>query len=174
MIFAQSVAGVTPSRFITWFQAQQACANVGKRLPTNAEWQMAAAGTPDTDFADYGSTTCNTDNQEPGVSLTGSRENCVSNYGAFDMVGNVWEWVADWMRDNSGIDGGDESTALYGMDGIFGVNEATPEDDRFPAALIRGSAFFIGPPESGVFTLDAGTAPSISANGVGFRCARNR
>jgi hypothetical protein len=37
-IFARSVAGVTPSRYITWFQAQQALANSGERLPTNAEW----------------------------------------------------------------------------------------------------------------------------------------
>ncbi|MPZ91072.1 MAG: hypothetical protein GEU68_05495 [Actinobacteria bacterium] len=33
-IYARSVAGVTPSRYITWFQAQQALANSGKRLPT--------------------------------------------------------------------------------------------------------------------------------------------
>ena len=46
-IFAVSLAGVTPSARITWFQAQAACANAGKRLPTNAEWQVAVAGTPD-------------------------------------------------------------------------------------------------------------------------------
>src|SRR5262249_10223959 len=46
-ISARSVAGVLPSRLITWFQAQQACRNAGKRLLTSAEWQMAAAGTPD-------------------------------------------------------------------------------------------------------------------------------
>src|SRR5262245_31109443 len=45
-IYARSVPGVTPSRFITYFQAQAALANVGKRLPSNAEWQQAAAGTP--------------------------------------------------------------------------------------------------------------------------------
>ena len=43
MIFARSMVGVTPSAGIDWFQAQQACANAGKRLLTNAEWQMAAA-----------------------------------------------------------------------------------------------------------------------------------
>ncbi|MGH8558173.1 MAG: SUMF1/EgtB/PvdO family nonheme iron enzyme, partial [Methylococcales bacterium] len=40
-IYARSEAGETPSGKITWFQAQQACVNAGKRLPTNAEWQMA-------------------------------------------------------------------------------------------------------------------------------------
>lgn len=37
-IYAVSIAGVTPSSRITWFQAQQAAANSGKRLLTNAEW----------------------------------------------------------------------------------------------------------------------------------------
>lgn len=46
-IYAVSIPGVKPSRFITWLQAQQAAGNSRKRLLTNAEWQMAAAGTPD-------------------------------------------------------------------------------------------------------------------------------
>src|SRR5262245_3609880 len=45
-IFAVSLPGVLPSAFITWFQAQAACENARKRLPTNAEWQAAVAGTP--------------------------------------------------------------------------------------------------------------------------------
>lgn len=45
--FSRSVANALPANRISWFQAQQACANAGKRLLTNAEWQMAAAGTPD-------------------------------------------------------------------------------------------------------------------------------
>src|SRR5438874_617328 len=63
-IYARSVAGVTPSRSITWFQAQQALANSGKRLPTNAEWQQAAAGTPDPG-ASPGVQDCNTNSVGP-------------------------------------------------------------------------------------------------------------
>ena len=44
-IYAVSLPAVMPSAFITWFQAQEACANAGKRLPTSAEWQVAANGT---------------------------------------------------------------------------------------------------------------------------------
>ena len=44
--YAASVAGVTPARFVTWFQAQQFCRMAGKRLVANAEWQAAAAGHP--------------------------------------------------------------------------------------------------------------------------------
>jgi hypothetical protein len=43
-IYAVSIPGVTPSRFITWFQAAAAARNAGKRLPSNAEWQATGAG----------------------------------------------------------------------------------------------------------------------------------
>src|SRR5437016_4332553 len=53
----------------------------------------AAAGTPDPGVNPGGSE-CNTNSAGP--STTGSRANCKSNWGAFDMVGNVSERVADW------------------------------------------------------------------------------
>ena len=78
-IFARSVAGVAPRFKITWFQAQQALANSGKRLPTNAEWQQAVAGTPEGQ--------CNTSDGVPQA--TGSFTGCISDWGANDMVGNL-------------------------------------------------------------------------------------
>ena len=87
MIYAVSRKDALPSILITWFQAQQACVNAGKRLLRNAEWQAAAAGTPDPG-ATPGGEDCNT--MSAGPEGTGSRENCISDWGAFDMVGNVW------------------------------------------------------------------------------------
>ena len=92
-IFAVSLAGVAPSAHISWFQAQQACKASRKRLPSSAEWQAAAAGTLDPG-PDNNATDCNT-----ASTLTpapaGSRDDCVSLVGAFDMAGNLSEWVAD-------------------------------------------------------------------------------
>jgi hypothetical protein len=89
-LYAVSIPGVLPASCVSWFQAVQACALSGKRLLTNQEWQQAAAGTPDTGI-DNLDTDC-----AVGVIKTGSRSSCVSRWGAFDMIGNVWEWVADW------------------------------------------------------------------------------
>jgi hypothetical protein len=94
-IYAVSLPLETPAAYITWFQAQEACANAGKRLPTSAEWQAGANGTLDPG-PDNGTTDC-TSNSDMGVSLTGARSSCVSARGAFDMVGNLAEWVADWV-----------------------------------------------------------------------------
>jgi formylglycine-generating enzyme required for sulfatase activity len=179
-IFAISAPGIKPSTWITWFQAQQACANVGKRLITNAEWQLAAAGTPDTGGADDGVTTCNTDGWITQVEKTpsGSRTNCISNWGIVDMVGNVWEWTADWMQDNQDHDGGLTSREgiddLYGQDIVVGVDEATPELDRFPAALTRGGDYgsIGGGHYAGVFAMLASESPSNSWKSMGFRCAQ--
>jgi formylglycine-generating enzyme required for sulfatase activity len=91
-IYAVSLPSVLPSAFITWSQAQEACANSGKRLPTSAERRVGANGTPDPGL-DNGTTDCSS----AGLSLTGARSSCVSARGAFDMVGDVYEWVAGWV-----------------------------------------------------------------------------
>jgi hypothetical protein len=46
-IYAVSLPSEIPAASITWFQAQEACANAGKRLPKSAEWQVGANGTQD-------------------------------------------------------------------------------------------------------------------------------
>jgi formylglycine-generating enzyme required for sulfatase activity len=176
MIFARSVAGVKPSSFITWFQAQQACANVGKRLLRNGEWQMAAAGTPDPG-TDNGTTDCNI-RSAGTVVPTGSRSNCVSNFGVFDMVGNLNEWVEEWFEGNHSpftpcMDSTCTAGTDYGNDTMFGVNPATEQglnSTNFPAALLRGNNFEKGKVD-GVFSFDASSAPSTHSRTRGFRCA---
>jgi len=172
-IYAVSIPGVKPSANITWFQAQQACGNSGKELLSNAKWQQAAAGTPDPG-TDDDAMDCNITNDGFPANdpvNTGSRSACVSRWGAHDMVGNVREWVEDWIQNNSDSDGGSTSTATFGSDGIFGVDEAFPETDRFPAALFRGGGFGDGT-GAGVFALGAFNGPSLADVTIGFRYGR--
>ena len=103
---------------------------------------------------------------------TGSRSNCVSDMGVFDMVGNLYEWVADWIQDNDDVDGTASSSAVFGNDESFGIDEAFPEGNGFPGALRRGGGFNNGV-GAGVFALDASGGPALSFfNDIGFRCTR--
>ena len=158
-IFARSVAGVAPRASITWFQAQAALANSGKRLPTNAEWQMAAQGTPD-------STACNV--STGSVANTGSHTACTSAWGARDMVGNLAEWVADWDEQaftcaNWSVSFGSDFTCVG-----RGSGEAST---RFPGAFYRGGYFGDGA-SAGPFAVGASAQPSGSTGAIGFRGAR--
>jgi hypothetical protein len=162
--YAVSIPGVMPSAFITKFQAGAAARNSGKRLPTSQEWQDAALGTPDTGGADNGTTTCNTDNLVPGVASTGSRSACISDVGAFDMVGNLWEWVADWVP---------LSTTC--VTGLFGTGDynclAGASITGGPGALFRGGNWF-SDSDAGVFAVFGLFTPSNAFDLIGFRAAR--
>jgi hypothetical protein len=162
-IYARSVAGVTPRADISWLQAQQALANSGKRLPTNAEWQQAVAGTPD-------STACNI--STGAVQNTGANAGCVSRFGANDMVGNLWEMVADWDEEA-------EAAAAFYPPGDFGTDwigvgkGSGQASTHHPAPLQRGGNFTnaqLGGSDGGPFAVKAQDRLMDAFNG--FRGAR--
>jgi formylglycine-generating enzyme required for sulfatase activity len=164
-IFAVSLPDATPSSSITWFQAQVACLNARKRLPSNAEWQAAVLGTPDAG-PDDGTTDCNTHSAFKAVA-TGSRSACVSSGGAFDMVGNVYEWVADWVPRATACAAWSPSVSPTGDDQCLAGAQTTGE----PAALLRGGDFNDGP-LAGPFAILASNPPSNPSFAIGFRCIR--
>jgi len=138
-IYAVSLPGVTPSANLTWFQSQAACENARKRLPSNAEWQAAVAGTPDPG-PDNGTTDCNT-NSVFAATLTGSRSSCKSVRGAFDLVGNVFEWVADWVPRSTACGTWSAGVSPTGDYQCLAGAATTGE----PGALLRGGRFAAGP-----------------------------
>ncbi len=153
--YAVSIAGVTPSAYITWFQAAAAARNSNKRLPTNQEWQVAALGTPD-------GAPCVVSTGGPGNTGTAG---CVSDVGTYDMVGNVWEWVADWVP---------FSTACPGWGGFSDDNmclSGASTTNTGPAALVRGGSWAYGT-TAGVFAVNGYNYPSDSYSYIGFRAAR--
>jgi hypothetical protein len=179
-IYARSVANTAPDANITWFQALQACANSGKRLLTNAEWQMAAAGTPDPGSTADTINNCNTNSGAAvitGLSAGGTNA-CVSNWGAFDMIGNLNEWTADWMHGTGGgawTPSGGTAGSDYGLDTMSGTNPATNQgtnSSNFPGAVLRGSGFSNASDGAGVFAVATNIAPSFKSSSIGFRCAR--
>ena len=191
-VYACAIEGVGPSRSLTWFQAQQACVLSDKRLCFDSEWQAAAAGTPDPDTADPGgdAESCNIwPNSKPGERdwatenqsvKTQSDAACVSNHGAYDMVGNLWEWTADWWGQGGDSDEGNQpDDGDFHGDGCWNVDAAqysgTYDEGNpvFPASAYRGGAWNYGS-EAGVFALDLGNGPALWYDGLGARCCRRK
>jgi hypothetical protein len=176
-LYACSVRDVTPSRWLTWFQAQSACAAAGKRLLTNAEWQAAVAGTvdPGSNSADG---PCLTGAVGPRITgragaLPGGAGTCISYWGVEDMIGSLWEWTADWYGQgpNWGPDG--RGPDQYFGDGHWNIDPAEWQGERaahFLAAGLRGGdGNDYG--AAGAFAVHLAYAPSASGGDVGFRCA---
>jgi hypothetical protein len=161
-VYAVSLPGVIPSANITWFQSNIACGNSGKRLPSNAEWQMAVTGSPDLEEADNGTTDCNTGTAEMVVA-TGSRSGCVSAFGAFDMEGNLTEWVADWVPRSTICGTWSSSRDEQCLTGAATTGE--------PGALRRGGNFLDGS-TAGPLAIVGASPPSEGRIVYGFRCAR--
>lgn len=120
---AVSSKGVYPQGYISGVQAKLACEHSGKRLCRASEWKHACMGTKKKTYG-YGEhrepKRCNDSGRSPVVSLfghhaysrenmndsllnqlegtldkTGSRTRCTNDFGVYDMVGNLHEWVDD-------------------------------------------------------------------------------
>ncbi|MBI3815710.1 MAG: SUMF1/EgtB/PvdO family nonheme iron enzyme [Nitrospinae bacterium] len=126
----EQVMGNNPSRFkgcdncpvesVTWNEAKKYCGKVGKRLPTEWEWEKAAKGGTTTTYywgesegmaGDYVWYKNNSDSETHPV---GQKK--PNNYGLYDMAGNVWEWTStDDKNSNKVLLGGSWHSLPYGL-----------------------------------------------------------
>jgi formylglycine-generating enzyme required for sulfatase activity len=173
--------GTHPINCVDWDMAEKFCREQGGRLPTEGEWEFAARGPDgrkypwgDDDPAAGHLNACGkecvlwgqkngieekamyeADDGFPNTAPVGSFPKGASRYGVQDVVGNVWEWVADWYGDYQ------------------------PLEQRAPKGPAEGSERVIrGGSWNGSYaswvrpTFRYKDAPSKRSYGIGFRCAK--
>jgi formylglycine-generating enzyme required for sulfatase activity len=179
-----SAPGKNPWRNISQNQAAIACAKAGKRLPNNKEWQQAALGTPDS-AGDWTGDDCQTANnwgRQPGPAGTGKY--CVSAAGAYDMIGNVWEWVDGTINDgvyegsklpDEGYIKNVDSNGMPGETSAAGDENYNKDYFWIKNSGVRGIArggYYNNREQAGQYSAYLVSPPSFVGEGVGFRCVK--
>lgn len=142
---------------VTWQQAVAYCRAHGMHLPTEAQWEYAARAGSTTPYP-WGKAA------PTAVQSVFGRDNqpakagsCTPNrWGLFDMIGNVWEWTADYYDPISYTRV--ESTDPAGPDvGLYRV--------------IRGGGWYSRPEQLTVANRHW-FSPNVAEVSIGFRCAK--
>lgn len=145
---------------ISWKEAVKFCKWQNKRLPSEAEWEKAARGKrpvkypwgdtpPDSSKLNY-----NEENKK--TTPVGSYEKGKSDYGLYDLSGNVSEWVNDW-----------HFPEYY----LFSPKENPPGPEKGQYKVIRGGSWRNKAEDVDLVYRNA-TTPRNRSLSIGFRCAR--
>ena len=163
MLAHQQAQDNYPITGVNWFAAKAFCEWRQARLPTEAEWEKAARGPNGFEYPwgnewDPKITNTGDDGEwDEGMAPVGSYPKNKSPYGAYDMSGNVWEWVADWYEPYAGSE--------Y-------QTEAFGKHNR----VIRGGGGGVGHYAISYFFRAATrqfSEPEMESEDVGFRCVND-
>jgi sulfatase modifying factor 1 len=157
-------AGANESKAINcvdWYTAFAFCAWDGGRLPTEAEWEYAAAGGSENRLLPWGGTTlpdcahANFAGCVGGVSDVGSTPLGNARWGHQDLGGNVWEWILDeWTPSYTSAPCNDCANTSFSANRVW-----------------RGDNFVFGASWARV-TYRGADSPARHINVLGVRCAR--
>ena len=140
---------------VTWHEAVAYADSVGKRLPTEIEWEKAATGGDGRPYPwgnVFDNSFCNVKSGAVGLlKAVGQFPEGRSPFGCYDMAGNVWEWAADSYAPYPGNPG---------MSNVYG--------QQF--RVIRGGAYTETSFHARCSNRDY-EWPNVGRPDVGFRCA---
>ncbi|MCD6326736.1 SUMF1/EgtB/PvdO family nonheme iron enzyme [bacterium] len=147
-----NVEGEFPLSNVTYVEAMSTCAEEGKRLCEMREWLRACQGPKRRRYGygnRYDENCCNAfEGESARLERSGSRECCKSDFGVYDMTGNLWEWTSGTVvRRYSRRSDPKRRVQLGGCYGIEGRN--------FPCYVTNGNLM------------------DFSAPTFGFRCCMN-
>lgn len=176
-----------PVVHVAYQDAEAFCKHHGKRLPTEAEWEFAARGGLEgkrfawgDSFKVDGKLMANVfqgsfpdkNSSEDGYDTTSPVKSFPPNgYALYDMIGNVWEWTADWYNT-------EYYNELAGKTSVNPQGAEKPYNPENPFAkerVVKGGSFLCSESYCVNYRPSSrrGTAYDSGASNIGFRCVKD-